>query len=166
MYIADAFPAYNSEIEDLKACISREFDDLQDLPYRLQSVFIHGGGGPNSGHYWVYIYDFAEKLWRVYNDGRVEEANYADVFPHDTPNSSATSYFLVYVKDDKKDELVNCVKRDPVQDEAQENPDTPMENRNDAAQPTQEYGGRDFNQESVRGGWYSDTAPAPRGEKW
>lgn len=113
--------------------MASEFDDLKDMEYRLQSVFVHQGGS-NAGHYWVYIYDFVAKIWRKYNDGTVTEATRDDVFEPHTSGPNATPYFLVYVKADEIDELIDCVRRDPIKDEPQEDPDTKMEDIGDVTE--------------------------------
>jgi len=153
-----------SRTENLKGAISSEFSDLQDVAYRLQSAFIHHGGA-DSGHYFIYIYDFAEKLWRKYNDGYVTEVKAEEVFAQDNSLNPATPYFLIYVKDDKKDELVNCVSRNPIQDKPKEDPDTGMEDNVDAAASNRAYGDNDANQNGAIGGWYSKETLQPS-EPW
>jgi len=98
------------EIKNLTSNIQSQFSDLRSLPYRLQSVFIHRGS-VSFGHYWIYIYDFTKDIWRKYNDGYVTEVkNREEIFEQEAYNP-ATPYFLVYVKDEAKDELVEPVCR-------------------------------------------------------
>jgi len=98
------------EIKNLTSNIQSQFTDLRSLPYRLQSVFIHRGS-VSFGHYWIYIYDFTKDIWRKYNDGYVTEVkNREEIFEQEAYNP-ATPYFLVYVKDEAKDELVEPVCR-------------------------------------------------------
>lgn len=100
----------NTEIKDLTANINSQFADLHELPYRLHSVFIHRGS-VSFGHYWIYIYDFAKEIWRKYNDGYVTEVkDREEIFEQETYNP-ATPYFLIYVKDEAKDDLVDPVCR-------------------------------------------------------
>ena len=113
MQKADRSLGLEIRIERLKAAITNEFNDLRRVAYRLQSAFIHHGG-PSSGHYFIYIYDFVDNLWRKYNDGYVTEVKAEEVFAQDNSPNPATPYFLVYVKDDRKEELVNCVYRRPM----------------------------------------------------
>lgn len=119
--------AIESQINDLNSNISSQFNDLQKIPYRLQSVFIHRGYH-NSGHYWIYIYDFAKEMWRKYNDGYVTEVkDFKEIFVQETGDRPATPYFLVYVRDDLREQLVDSVCRDPVEETLKETQDVEME---------------------------------------
>ncbi len=121
--------------------IEQHFDEFRTLPYRLAAVFIHRGTA-SFGHYWIYIYDFRRNIWRKYNDGYVTEVyDTAEIFgggpsegggrgvsnqqqpqpqnhqqqqqqPYQ-PQYLPTPYYLVYVKDDIKDELIDPVCREP-----------------------------------------------------
>ncbi len=103
------------EMKTLVTSINSQFNDLRKLPYRLQSVFIHRGY-VNSGHYWIYIRDFEANIWRKYNDGYVTELkDTKEIFEQELSERPATSYFVVYVKDELKDQLVNPVCRDIVE---------------------------------------------------
>lgn len=98
---------------------------MQKIPYQLQSVFVHRGYH-NSGHYWIYIYDFAKKMWRKYNDGYVTEiADTSEIFVQEPGDRPPTPYFLVYVKDETKEALVDSVCRKPIEPPTQEQ-DTAM----------------------------------------
>ena len=99
------------EIKNLTASINSQFNDLRSQPYRLHSVFIHRGV-VSSGHYWIYIYDFDQGLWRKYNDGYVTEVKAEEVFEAQAQTNPANPYFLVYVKDESKNTLVSAVCRD------------------------------------------------------
>ncbi|MCJ1378028.1 ubiquitin-specific protease ubp2 [Xylographa soralifera] len=100
------------QIKKLSTNIKSQFADLRELPYRLHSVFIHRGM-VNSGHYWIYIYDFVNSMWRKYNDGYVTEVTEPKIiFEAEQSTRPATPYFLVYVRDDLKSDLVESVCRD------------------------------------------------------
>lgn len=87
---------------------------LQKIKYRLAAVFFHRGDYGH-GHYWIYIYDFAQQLWRKYNDERVEEFPAAKLeeilaasdWSHGTPT------YAVYVRDQEKEAIVQPVCRAP-----------------------------------------------------
>lgn len=124
--------ALELRIRDLKSHIVSQFNDLQKIPYRLQSVFIHRGFH-NSGHYWIYIYDFTKQLWRNYNDGYVTEIkDTKEIFEQEPGDRPATPYFLVYVKDESKEDLVDSVCRDIVEPPPEEQQDTVMEDYSQA----------------------------------
>ncbi len=125
--------AVDLEIKNLVTSINSQFNDLRKIPYRLQSVFIHRGF-VHSGHYWIYIRDFEANTWRKYNDGYVTEVkDTKEIFEQESSNRPATSYFVVYVKDELKDQLVNPVCRDIVE-QPLESQDTVMEDA--AVDPT------------------------------
>ena len=107
--------AIDEEIKSVTTNINSQFADLRDLPYRLQSVFIHRGRA-NAGHYWIYIYDFARSIWRKYNDEYVTEVKnpQVEIYEEEKADYRPTPYFLVYIKDELKDQLVDAVCRDIV----------------------------------------------------
>ena len=91
--------------------------DMRCHEYRLHAAFFHRGT-QGSGHYWVYIYDFKREIWRKYNDGYVSEVkDTKEIFraptqeEQNTWNGPPNPYFLVYVRDDIKDRLVESVYR-------------------------------------------------------
>lgn len=92
--------------------ITSQFNEYQNLPYRLYAVFVHHGS-VSFGHYWIYIYDFRRDVWRKYNDEYVTEVqNLDEIFKENQPSNPPTPYFLVYINDQKKDILVDPVCRD------------------------------------------------------
>ncbi|KAL9598773.1 MAG: hypothetical protein Q9219_004270 [cf. Caloplaca sp. 3 TL-2023] len=125
--------ALDTRIKDLSASISSQFVDLQSIPYRLQSVFIHVGSA-SFGHYWIYIRDFEKNMWRKYNDESVSTVtDISQIFDQETGDRPPTPYFLVYVQDDSKGKLVDPVCRDiPPQELQQQEPLPPQEPQDDA----------------------------------
>ena len=106
------------EINDIQQQLDFQFQDLQNLKYRLAAVFIHRGTHGH-GHYWVYIHDFSNNVWRMYNDEHVSEVTkLEDIFEAKTWNQGTPTY-AVYVQDDKKEQVVSAVLREP------ETPPTP-----------------------------------------
>lgn len=85
------------------------FQDCKDHPYRLHAVFMHRGSSVG-GHYWIYIYDFQNNIWRDYNDEHVQEVEVQKIFEQ---NGNATSTGVVYVREDKVKELTEAVHRIP-----------------------------------------------------
>ena len=171
--MADLAVAIDSQVNDLKSNISSQFNDrgYQKFPYRLQSVFIHRGFH-NSGHYWIYIYDFAKEQWRKYNDGYVTEVKDAtEIFFQEPGERPATPYFLVYVKEDLIERLVDPVCRNPIMELPKEAHDVEMEDYTAIAElstPINSYGTVDDSQEysynqthewGAVEGWNSREAP-------
>lgn len=108
--------------------IESQFSDLRLLPYRLQAVFVHHGS-VSFGHYYIYIYDFEQGVWRKYNDTNVTEVqNMAEIFESRGEQNPPTPYFLVYVNDGLKERLVNPVCREIAE----------MDTRPDETRPAEE----------------------------
>lgn len=154
----------------MKSHITSQFNDLRKIPYRLQSVFIHRGFH-NSGHYWIYIYDFKKQLWRNYNDGYVTEIkDTKEIFEQEPGDRPATPYFLVYVMDESKEDLVDSVCRDVVEPSPEEQQDTVMEDYSQA-QASQTDGDtyRPINSSSMEYGIaepYNNSEAWTHGEGW
>ncbi|KAL6721170.1 ubiquitin-specific protease ubp2 [Lecanora helva] len=123
--VSEELEIIENKLRDLASNIASQFHDLRRMPYSLQSVFVHRGYH-NSGHYWIYIFDFVKGIWRKYNDGYVTEViDKREIFAQEPGDRPATPYFLVYVKDEKKTALVDSVCREPIEP-AQQEQDTVM----------------------------------------
>lgn len=97
-----------AKISDLKMKLQNQFTDLRKYEYKLQTVFIHRGQDA-AGHYFIYLYDFENSVWRKYNDDTVTQVTDRNkIF---TPNADGTPYFLAYVRSSDTT-LVNAVVRD------------------------------------------------------
>lgn len=108
--------AYQNEIDALEKYLNAEFaDDHKDIKYRLAAVFFHRGQHGH-GHYWIYIHDFANDVWRLYNDERVEEFTKTDeIFEAKTYNHGTPTY-AVYVQAGRLG-VIDPVCRDLVNDQ-------------------------------------------------
>lgn len=107
-----------SQISDLTHKINEQYTDLKQLGYRIHSVFIHRGQA-TFGHYWIYIHDFEHGVFRKYNDEYVSEVKAEEVMPFagmqagsEYDLTAGTPYFLVFVREDMVDELIQAVKRE------------------------------------------------------
>lgn len=105
-----------SEIITLKQKLQDQFMDMREHRYRLQAVFMHRGSSA-FGHYWIYIYDFERDVWREYNDERVSEVSDRKQIFEQSVKNGPTPYYLVYVRDENKEELVDAVCRKIVEPE-------------------------------------------------
>ena len=134
--ITDRIAELQTEIKDLEAKIDSQFAELTKIRYHLHSVFMHRGG-PSSGHYWVYIFDFEQDIWRRYNDGYVTEVDDdQEIYGKDALESRpATPYFLVYIRGNLEIELTNAVCRHPTEPPPPYSEDTMM----DDAPPSVQY---------------------------
>lgn len=106
--------------KDLTTNINSQFADsaFRRHAYRLHAAFFHHGSA-SSGHYWIYIFDFHKEIWLKYNDIRVEEVKDTnEIFRRPSEaefrqwNGPSNPYYLVYVRDEDKDRLVQSVCRD------------------------------------------------------
>lgn len=98
------------EVERCEEAIAVHNDELKNIPYRLHAVICHRGQ-LMSGHYWVWIHDFEDNVWRWYNDADVKENKDTEEVLR-TLSTSGEPYFLCYVRDDDKDQYVNVPKRE------------------------------------------------------
>lgn len=99
-----------TKINSLRTKLRGQFTDMTQYEYKLHSVFIHRGEA-GGGHYWVYIYDFKHDIWREYNDENVTEVrDRRRIF--DDQGNNGNPYFLVYVRSEDKNDLVEAVCRD------------------------------------------------------
>jgi len=97
-----------SQVQALKKQIKQAYQkkDMQKRIYHLHSICIHDGNA-TSGHYYTYIYDRFQKIWRKYDDITVKTVKEEHVFKEAEGggNSSHSAYWLVYVNDETKQVL-------------------------------------------------------------
>ncbi|KAI1007567.1 hypothetical protein K3495_g657 [Podosphaera aphanis] len=109
-------------IEVLQQKLKNQFTDMREYEYKLHAVFIHRGEA-GGGHYWVYIYDSEQDIWRQYNDEYVSEVRNRDyIFNHESVGGG-TPYYVVYVRSSELKELVDPVCRDVAQAHVAQPPD-------------------------------------------
>lgn len=140
-----------SRIADLDQQMKDSFTDaiFRKEEYKLHAAFFHRGSA-GSGHYWIYIFDHVNEIWRKYNDDIVTQvSNLQEIFgnPRDqgnpfystVPNSNPPNpYFLVYVRSDhlkstnEEQPIVETVKREPIAipEDIQPNPQIQVTNGN------------------------------------
>ncbi|KAK6331773.1 ubiquitin-specific protease ubp2 [Orbilia javanica] len=95
----------NDRIKELQGNLNQQFTDLRKYGYRIHSIFMHRGSA-SFGHYWIYIYDHHNKVWRNYNDTTVSKAvDEEEIFRGKSKDgdSGGGPYFLVYVREDRLD---------------------------------------------------------------
>ena len=98
-----------TELKETTDHLETYYAQLKSNPYRLHAVICHRGS-LRSGHYWVWIYDFEQNVWRKYNDSNVEVKHSTDEVLK-TLSSSGEPYFLCYVRDEDKEEYVDVPRR-------------------------------------------------------
>jgi ubiquitin carboxyl-terminal hydrolase 25/28 len=80
--------------------------------YVLHAIICHMGQRATSGHYWVWIYDFAARVWRKYNDTTVTERAESETATVLAELSAAGEpYYIAYVRDEDKENLVSVPPR-------------------------------------------------------
>lgn len=118
-FAADLRSSLNSldkKIMQQEKLIGATFADLTSAPYVISAVFVHRGrGGSKGGHYWIYIRDFGTDIWRRYEDREVTEVKdpQSEIFGEKDPEITGAPYFVVYVRDEMKDVLVDALYRSP-----------------------------------------------------
>lgn len=90
------------DLEAQRSALPFEKFDTEGNKYRLFASMVHLGGD-NIGHYVLIMRDFATGIWREYNDETVKEV----------PGITAgrPPYYVVYVRDDVKDDMVQPIHR-------------------------------------------------------
>lgn len=108
--IADAHAADNMQRQSIKTIVDDQFSGMKKEKYLLHAVICHGGN-VRAGHYWVWIRDFKRNVWLKYNDSTVTEESGNSQSVLDKLNEGGDPYYLAYVLEDKKDELVEVPPR-------------------------------------------------------
>ncbi|KAK6865253.1 hypothetical protein PG995_001781 [Apiospora arundinis] len=98
------------ERKTLQAELDQLFDGFQNEKYLLHAIICHGGG-VTAGHYWVWIRDFKKQVWLKYNDSTVTEDARASQAVLDELNAGGDPYYLAYVREDARDEMVDVPQR-------------------------------------------------------
>lgn len=101
-----------SEITDLQAKLDAQWTGMKNIKYRLAAAFFHRGSYGH-GHYWIYIHDFKNDLWRLYNDEKVEQFNKLEQVFEAKGWEQGTPTYAVYVAADQVENVVDPVCRDP-----------------------------------------------------
>ena len=101
-----------TEVCDLETQLCDLFSAEGRLRYRLHAVFVHVGGA-TGGHWFIYIRDSKDGLWRSYNDENVTVADSVIPIVDPDPHLHGTSAFVVYVREDEQAQLVETVYRIP-----------------------------------------------------
>lgn len=87
-----------------------KFDTAQNR-YTLFAVFFHKGVDRH-GHYWLYLRDFTKGIWRKYNDDKVTDVeDTEEIFRKSDPKTDGAPLFVVYVKDELKEQMLDPVHR-------------------------------------------------------
>lgn len=103
------------EVTGLQEQLKGRFEVFTQHKYRLYAVFFHRGGS-GGGHYWTDIYDFKNSMWRDYNDENVIQHTKPDEILNADPARDwkhGTPTYVVYVRDDIKDDYVEPLCRRP-----------------------------------------------------
>ncbi|ORY79503.1 hypothetical protein BCR37DRAFT_388508 [Protomyces lactucae-debilis] len=120
--IFDDVPADEQQIHDAppKDLLDFSSDAPADKPittshrqhaYRLSSVFMHRGAADH-GHYWIFIYDFANAKWRKYNDEAVTEVTADEAVHRNLTGMTENPYMLTYIRADAVDRISQALVRD------------------------------------------------------
>ncbi|KAH7100498.1 hypothetical protein BKA62DRAFT_706491 [Auriculariales sp. MPI-PUGE-AT-0066] len=106
---------------DLREFLSPSADQSQSWVYTLTGVVVHSGN-LTGGHYYCYLKPSRETRWLKFDDDRVTPASDREVFadnfggtPLDGQTQKLTSaYVLVYMREDKMDELLAPISENDV----------------------------------------------------
>lgn len=98
-----------AELQQRQHTLSEHFEASKKQPYRLHAVICHRGH-LSAGHYWVWIHDFEDGIWRKYNDANVTENKDTQAVLQEL-STSGEPYYLCYVRDLDKYDFVDTPKR-------------------------------------------------------
>lgn len=101
--------AVEAELASLDSQIQSQFAHMKQIGYKIHAVFIHRGEA-SFGHYWTYIRDHQGGFFRKYNDEKITRVEDSEVMDFDDKNT-ATPYFLVFVREDLIDTMVEPLYR-------------------------------------------------------
>lgn len=126
----------DSQMTQLETEVNTIFSEARDWPYRLHAVFTHRGG-TKGGHYWIYIFDFQNGMWRKYNDDLVDAVDENEVLGQVTGATPSASTGVVYIREDLINTMTEAVKREPkaVEEESRTNGDVAMRDIDDDELP-------------------------------
>lgn len=102
----------DSKMDKLEKDIDSVFENCRDHPYRLHAIFMHAGSH-SGGHYWIYIYDFQNGIWRKYNDETVTTETEENILSKVDRENPPTSTGIVYVREDVVNKYTEAVCRKP-----------------------------------------------------
>jgi len=91
--------------DEINEKIKTAFKEMQHVPYYLHAILVHDGWA-ESGHYYAFILDRANKTWIRFNDYQVSFESEQQVFQESLGghlNSSA--YSLIYVNQEVESAL-------------------------------------------------------------
>ncbi|RYP63659.1 hypothetical protein DL769_006914 [Monosporascus sp. CRB-8-3] len=100
----------SAELNKLRKEAETNFESMQREKYSLHAVICHGGG-MSAGHYWVWIRDFKRDVWIKYNDSMVTEDVRDSQAVLEELNDSGDPYYVAYVRDELKHDLVEVPQR-------------------------------------------------------
>lgn len=86
------------KIQKLQVELEKIFDkeDLKQYKYVLHSILMHQGNA-EAGHYFAYIYDIDEKVWRRYSDTYIKKVTSEEVMKNAIGNDDTSAYCLFYI---------------------------------------------------------------------
>eukprot|EP01125_Pyxidicula_operculata_P002363 TRINITY_DN12247_c0_g1_i1.p1 TRINITY_DN12247_c0_g1~~TRINITY_DN12247_c0_g1_i1.p1 ORF type:complete len:1243 (+),score=262.55 TRINITY_DN12247_c0_g1_i1:103-3831(+) len=84
--------------------------------YELYSVLVHDGDAMK-GHYYAYVWSFAEKQWYCFDDSQVSFIDKLDIIKayggsKSKGNSASSAYMLVYRRHDPERNISECLKEE------------------------------------------------------
>eukprot|EP00828_Plagiopyla_frontata_P012320 TRINITY_DN17024_c0_g1_i1.p1 TRINITY_DN17024_c0_g1~~TRINITY_DN17024_c0_g1_i1.p1 ORF type:complete len:671 (-),score=112.39 TRINITY_DN17024_c0_g1_i1:141-2153(-) len=85
-----------AKLTDLNQKIDQSFNKFKTMKYKLVGLLIHEGSA-DSGHYYSYIFDHNQQLWRKYNDSNVQFEKEEKVMKMAYGGMGhASAYYLIY----------------------------------------------------------------------
>ena len=71
------------------------------MPYHLHGVVIHDGSA-YGGHYYSYIRDHKQGVWRKFNDHTVSVVEESQVYEEARGGSTKSAYYVIYISEEER----------------------------------------------------------------
>ncbi|KAH7029123.1 uncharacterized protein B0I36DRAFT_363709 [Microdochium trichocladiopsis] len=101
----------NAKLREVRQEIQSAYADLKQHKYAIHAIICHLGDRQASGHYWVWIRDYKKNMWLSYNDANVTVDRRDSQELLDELNRGGEPYYIAYVRDADKEELVDVLHR-------------------------------------------------------
>ncbi|OMJ73378.1 hypothetical protein SteCoe_27967 [Stentor coeruleus] len=102
-YYKDVIKKQRNQIMNQIIQLEQELEQLHDKPelkmyeYKLHTILVHEGRA-ETGHYYAYIFDIEEKIWKKYSDTFIKVVTLEEVMANSVGGSGeASAYCLIYI---------------------------------------------------------------------
>ena len=99
--VRDQIASLEQQIKNQENLLQNQYSGLKNMPYHLHGICIHDGTA-ESGHYFSYIKDHTQNVWRQYNDHRVNIVDEEQVLQEAMGGGlTKSAYWVVYISEEE-----------------------------------------------------------------